>query len=252
LEDPLAAHKFCYPLYQFLNPTHFLRSGKEPPEKLRTILTGLYLLNTRHMFLYQSDSKKLLHWQLPDNTPAIASSSISGWENWKARHNLTPGQEIQALIQNMQINTRDRTCTTIFLDRSFPQEKLDGIPQIEILEHHVWNQRVILRLKATTPCFVRLAYAYYPYLRITIQQTPVEPMQTAGGFIALRLESGEQEVVLEPYLSPLRRALLVVNMVLLALGAYVLFKSRQKTSLPPIMERSYENKATGLSRKNDR
>ena len=193
---------------------------------------GLYLLNTRHMFLYQSDSKNLLHWQLPANTPVVASSSISGWENWKVRHNLTPDQDIEALIQNMQINTRNHTCERIFLEGAFPREKRVTMPQIEVLEHHVWNQRVVLRLKSTAPCFVRLAYAYYPYLRITLNTPPVEPMQTAGGFIALRLESGEQEVVLEPYLSPLRRTLLIVNALLLLIAVFVLFQCRKPKPLP--------------------
>ena len=51
---------------------------------------------------------------------------------------------------------------------------------------------------------------------MTVNDRPVTPLQTAGRFIALRLEAGEHRIVLEARLSPLRRTLLALDLCLLA------------------------------------
>ena len=132
----------------------------------------------------------------------------------------------------MHINVFARTCQRIFLDEHIPPQNLGTTPQIEVLSHRVWNQRVVLSIKTSDACFARLAYAYYPYLRVRVNGSEQEPRQTAGGFIALKLEKGEHEIVLEPYLSPLRTRLLILNIILLALATFCLFKYRPKTALP--------------------
>ena len=85
-----------------------------------------------------------------------------------------------------------------------------------------------MRLHVSAPCFARLAYAQYPYLDVTVDGRLVEPYQTAGRFIALRLEGGEHRIVLDPRLSPLRRALLALNLVLAVAAGAVLIRTRHR------------------------
>ena len=97
-------------------------------------------------------------------------------------------------------------------------------------EHKAWNQRVAMCVYVSEPCFARLAYAYYPHLDVTVNGKPAVPLQTAGRFIALRLDAGEHRIVLEPRLSPLRRWLLIVDVGLLIAGALVVILARRNRS----------------------
>jgi hypothetical protein len=56
----------------------------------------------------------------------------------------------------------------------------------------------------------------------------VKPFRTAAGFLCLPLESGSNQIVLQPRLSPLRKGLLGLDFALLALGAGALFWSPKK------------------------
>ncbi|MCZ6632643.1 MAG: hypothetical protein O7G87_04500 [bacterium] len=96
---------------------------------------------------------------------------------------------------------------------------------------------MVLTVHTSAPCFARLAYAHYPYLQVTVNGEPQDPLQTAGGFIALKLEGGTHEIVLEPYLSPLRRVLLILDAILIlaATGLLIQFrrsKGRDSTRVP--------------------
>ncbi len=67
---------------------------------------------------------------------------------------------------------------------------------------------------------MRLAYAYYPFLEVTVNGAAVLPIETADRFIALKLDGGEHAITIEARLSPLRRALLwIALVVLLVVGA---------------------------------
>ena len=97
-----------------------------------------------------------------------------------------------------------------------------GTPEIELLEHRVKNQRVELQVKTSAPCFVRLAYAYYPHMDVLVNGVKVRPMQTVGGFIALELGRGQQRIELLPRLSLLRTGLLWLNGLVLLLGVVLI------------------------------
>ncbi len=84
----------------------------------------------------------------------------------------------------------------------------------------------MLTITMSASCFARLAYAYYPYLRAEVDGNSVEPFQTAGRFIGLRLDPGKHQIVLTPTLSPLRKTLLALDGSLLILGAFLLMRRR--------------------------
>ena len=242
VEDPLAAHKFCMPLYDYLNPV-FSRfkspDDLQASEQLGVIAAGFYLLNIRHIFSFQSDIKQLFHWTWLYNSPIVVASQTAGWDLWKAQNNIALNQnpDLVTLLTQMGVNVLNHTCQRIFLDGQAPLQNLHTTPQVEVRSHQVWNQRVALTVHTSAPCFARLAYAHYPYLQVTVNGEFQDPLQTAGGFIALKLEGGTHKIVLEPYLSPLRRVLLILNAILIlaATGLLIQFrrsKGRNSTRVP--------------------
>ena len=58
------------------------------------------------------------------------------------------------------------------------------------------------------------------------------PLRTAAGFICLPLEPGPHRIVLQARLSPLRKTLLVLDGLLLALAAAALWWTRNKRQRP--------------------
>ena len=234
-EQPLAMVALGKPIEAFLNP---LIDGMRDPRALNEseafdlIVSGLYQLNTKHVFALQSDDTggawRSVSWSLPEASPVVVSPRIEGW---RLDLDPDPGRALEAatgLLQAMNLNPLTGTCERILLTDYEGAEDLGTRPVVQVLEHHVWNQRVEMRLHVSAPCFARLSYAHYPHLDVTVDGRPVEPYQTADRFIALRLESGEHSIVLVPRLSPLRRALLALNLVLATAVVAVLVRARHR------------------------
>lgn len=97
--------------------------------------------------------------------------------------------------------------------------------------HEVWNERVRLQLRVNAACFVRLAYAYYPFIEVNVDGRMVEAWQTAGGSIAIKLEAGEHVIELIPRLSSWRRGLLLLDGILLLGGGWWFFRDRRRKRL---------------------
>ena len=131
------------------------------------------------------------------------------------------------LVQAMEIDLPSRRCARIFLaDEVEPPAPVDPDAEVELLGHRVWHERAELRLHVSKPCFVRLAYAHYPHLLVSVDGTAVEPLMTAGRFIALRLDSGEHVIRIEAQLSPLRRGLLALAVALSLVSVVALWRAR--------------------------
>ena len=218
-ESSLASVVFCRPLEKSLN------SAIREAEKLKSpsgyrfgpLQDGLYLLNTKRTMARDAKEKALLNWTYPTSSPVVVSSKIAGWDP-----PLITGVDTQAqsaliqLIKEIGVNREKNTCDRILLAGYTGGEDLGTSPSVEVVEHRTWNQRVEILVRTSSPCFARLAYAYYPHLSVTVNGNKVVPYQTAGRFIAVRLNEGEQRIVLKPVLSPLRRGLLVLNIALVA------------------------------------
>ena len=131
------------------------------------------------------------------------------------------------LVANARVDLNSRACDRIFVVDAEGKE-LDTNPAAEVLEHTVRMQRVDLKLRVSEACFARLAYSYFPHLRVTVDGREVAPLRTAGGFMAVQLEAGEHDLVLEAELSPLRRGLLAVNLLYLAATAFLFVDNRRR------------------------
>ena len=144
---------------------------------------------------------------------------------------LTDSYHALFLVVNTGVDPETRVCKRIYVLDAEGRE-LDTNPAVEVLEHTVRMQRVDLKLRVSEACFARLAYSYFPHLRVAVDGREVAPLRTAGGFMAVQLEAGERHLTLEAELSPLRRVLLAVNLLYLA-ATVVLFvgNSRRKRQL---------------------
>ena len=131
------------------------------------------------------------------------------------------------LVANTAVDLNTRGCERIFVLDAEGQE-LGTNPAAEVLEHTVRTQRVDLKLRVGEACFARLAYSWFPHLRVTVDGREVAPLRTAGGFMAVQLEAGEHDLTLEAKLSPLRRGLLAVNLFYLAATVFLLVDNRRK------------------------
>jgi hypothetical protein len=207
------------------------------------VARSLAALNVRFLLYTRADHD--LAWpagQFP-HTPVLVSARAKGYRQEElARRWSRPEveQQLQKTVvsadfmptarqmvaviwaaETMQADPANRTCQSLPLLEWQGPEYLGALPQVELLEHRVWDQRAELRLRLDAPAYARLAYAYYPYLAVEVDGQRVAPFQTVDHFIALKLDAGEHKVVLTPYLSPLRRALLLLDAFLLAAAIWV-------------------------------
>ena len=129
-----------------------------------------------------------------------------------------------ALIDSMVIAPASAQSKRILArDISLAQDR-GGQPRIEVLDHRVYGERVRLQVRVDRPCFARLAYAYFPFLAISLDGHPIPFVQTAGRFIAIELEAGEHVIEIQATLSPLRRSLLALAAALVLLASALLYR----------------------------
>ena len=133
---------------------------------------------------------------------------------------LTGSYHALFLVANTGVDPVTRVCERIYVLDSEGRE-LGTNPAVEVLEHTVRMQRVDLKLRVSEACFARLAYSWFPHLRVTVDGRETAPLRTAGGFMAVHLEAGEHDLTLEAELSPLRRVLLAVNLLYMAATVFL-------------------------------
>ena len=205
----------------------------------KILKSGFYLLNTR--FLIVSSNNKALLLSLDHNNSIIVSPRLVSYDPEAAYHVEITGANLDSLsaraisqvfwiIGEMGIRPHDNTCERIFI-RDREGSDLGTEPTAQVLAHVVRHQQVQMKVAISEACYARLAYAYFPYLQITVNGTPVVPLETAGRFIALPLEAGEHDIVIQARLSPLRRGLIgfAVVMLLGTLGL-VFMEQKRKSS----------------------
>jgi len=227
-EGTLAQSKFCYPFQALLDEElkgSDLAAAMKHSDRLDHVLLGLYLLNTRFTYVLVPDSKKLVGITWPHYSPVVVAPEVQPWISSESE---TSVHELETLLRDMVVDVRNNTARRIFVSNVDAGESLGTQPEVEVIAHRVWNQRVQLKVSVTDACFARLAYAYYPYLGVYVDGHQVQPYRTAGDFVALKLDAGLYDITLEPHLSPLRRALLALDLGLLIAAGVVLWRSRKR------------------------
>jgi len=226
LEDPPATHIFNQPISNAIQDIVLQQKPFEslPAEQQEIFLAGLYALNVKHVFAYIKNG--LAYSTNQTHSPILTSANIIGWENWKTLKglNTNPQNDALTILQQMQINTQTGTCNRIFIKGNCPQEEQPVTPHLTLQDHRVQHQQVDLKISTSADGFIRLAYAYYPYLRIRINGEDVTPLETADRYIALKVTQGEHHITIEAFRSPLRRALLFLDLGILLISGIVLYR----------------------------
>jgi len=234
-----AVPTFCTPFERFAN-SQFSRLTKEDDlfsaEHIDVICDGFFLLNTKYSMITLAENElKVFEWthfkpivvsSRIVESPAEKIDGLISQEKNRISREERGFYPIFWLIAKMGVNRKESTCDRLFLMDFKGKQDLGTTPKVEVLKHRVWNQRVEMRVRTSAVCFARLAYAYSPYLKVTVNGQAVEPLRTAGWFMALKLDAGEHRIVLEPFLSPLRRGLLSLDLILLAGAVWGVIRGR--------------------------
>ena len=236
-EYPLVVPACSEPFEQLATPLlEAMKSGDSDrrrsvsDEDVGLLAAAACLLNIEPVLIFRRESSLMWDLHLPYPSPIVVSPVASNRHYPVEDFASLDDSQVQSLytemIRSMGVDPKTRTCRQIFLRDLAETEELGTAPEVEVLEHRVWNQRVKLHLRVTEACFARLAYARYPYLDVILDGEVVEPFETVDRFIALRLSPGEHHILLEPRLSPLRRGLLILDLLLLAAAGVALWRNR--------------------------
>ena len=193
---------------------------------------GLLLQNIRYVWLYRKRQDKVdgTVTRFRHHSPIVVSPKAVEWHYQVKQFRSWDPEEVQTeyirLIAAMQVDVESQTCEMIPMFDLPGDHDLGTSPQVTVLAHRVFQQRVELSVRISDACYARLAYPHYPYLNVRVDGVRVESLQTADRFIALRLDRGDHLIVLEPFLSPLRLGLLTLDILAFAGMALVLVVRR--------------------------
>lgn len=228
----------------------FVEGSFSERTELKLVTDGLYLLNVKYMILPTGEGDQHVLAKSATRSPIVVAPRIIsvGEDEHSSRATRvservlsetgsTPDERrlgdleqlsrVSLAIRGLELDRRGATAQQLLIEGPVEDQVLGTSPQVKVLQHHVWNQAVELTVQASEDCFARLAYAHYPHLRVRVDGEAVEPMATIGGFIALRLGAGQHIITLTPELSPLRKVLLLADVVLLLAAVAVVYRGRR-------------------------
>ena len=233
-----AVEDLSMPLTRMLDHLHQNMGEKTPAnmQRYQSFLEQvLALLNIRYVL--ENVENKTRGLEMRHHTPLIAAPSVVVSprkmldEFLRAQSVVDPDSVAMYraywMVRQMEVDTPHKRSARIFLAESEGKDRHESsdIPlEVDILRHRVWNERVEVGVRVNAACFVRLAYAYYPHLKVSVDGQVAEKMQTAGRCIALRLEPGEHTITIEAELSPIRTGLLALGGVLALIGVFIAWR----------------------------
>ena len=228
----------------FTEWAHGLLPEMESVEQLKvhpdrhSLLAGFHLLNTRHLTVTSEERTSGFGFHLDNYSPVRVSGRLTGYEEDDvdlAGIRSRFGEDLDDRVAHaLWIITRtglrhgaSLSCER-FLVRGLEGElDLGTEPTAQVLAHRVDHQQVEMRVAVSAKCHARLAYGYWPWLRVTVDGTPVQPLETAGRFMAIPLEAGEHDIVITARLSPLRKGLLLLAGICLAGALALVLRERR-------------------------
>ena len=229
----------------FTHWAHRLMREMESVDQLKahpagnTLLSGFHLLNTRHLVVTSDEKPSAFGFSLDHDSPVRVSGRLAGYDEddadlagIRARFGEDLDDEVARalwIITRTGLHHGPSLSGERILVRGREDDlDLGTAPTARVLAHRVDHQQVEMRVAVTAKCHARLAYGYWPWLRVTVDGEPVQPMETAGRFMAVPLEAGERDIVIEARLSPLRKGLLLLAGVCLAGGLALVLRERRQ------------------------
>ena len=177
-------------------------------------MAGFQLLNMRYLTATSKQHGHGAAFALEGYSPIVVSKRLTGYDEAAVDFadiavrfgeglDDSVARALWIIVQmGLHQPIRDtHSCERILIRGKEDESDLGTTPKAQVLSHRVDHQQVEMRVAISARCYARLSYAYFPYLQVTVDGMPVQPMQTAGRFIALPLEAGEHDIVLEAQLS---------------------------------------------------
>jgi hypothetical protein len=136
--------------------------------------------------------------------------------------NLYHASDWRELVEGMGLDPETGTAQRLF-SRSF-RDSLPGSaePECRVGAIQQEPERVELQLDVSRDCYARLAYSYYPELRVDDDARPLPVRETADHFLFVRLNQGRHLLVIYPVQTRLRRLTGILSALSLAAALVLL------------------------------
>jgi len=218
-----------------------------------TVLQGLFLFNTEYLIIHNqqrgipadvSFASKRYSFGFErdteiinlDNSPVILSRSLQCcfthsldaeegfFTKLKFNSRNLDWDYTSSLVSEMGINLETSTADYI-LTKSHQTLQIEPTKPLvfNIVAQSYSPKKVVMIVNSSSESFARLAYSYYPWLKISVNGEKQLPIQTAMNFVALKLNEGISEIVIEADVSSLRKVLNFISFITLMLLLLLLF-----------------------------
>lgn len=126
-----------------------------------------------------------------------------------------PGTTLSDLPAQLELDKDHQTANILFTQDTPPPALVNLQPdqplQVTIKDYLVTVNNTDLVFDLSSPAFIQVSHAYYPYLSVSIDGQPVEFVETSFHMVGLWVEQGEHHLSIRPILSPLEWVFLVIN-----------------------------------------
>jgi hypothetical protein len=195
------------------------------------ILKAAYLLNVRYLLYTYDHGDQTEQAEMMRISPVVASSKlrvldsdkpIEDWRDFSSMPSslVTRAEHLSRLINFMDVDITNNQCDRIFVRNMVDERTINADPEVKLWKHVVKNEAVELHITMSDSGFVRLSYAYFPQLKVTVDDREINPIVTEYGFMALSLDAGKHVIKIEPRLSLLRTVLLLVGLGSIVMGLF--------------------------------
>ena len=213
VEHPPSADRFLRPLIplverEVVRHGAYLNDWLATSDSARVLLDALYLTGARYHLTPVGDATRRGTIELTLNThsPLVVSSSLVH------QPALTPGSESELfdLVKEMNVDRERHLADHIPVTGPATHISSGGQLTTTLTDYEVRVDRVRLVTQVSSTCFARLAFGYYSNLQILVNGRPASIHETADGFVAIRLEPGENILDITGGTSALRRILWII------------------------------------------
>ena len=183
------------------------------------LLEGFHLLATQY-FLRPKPGGGIVQLDFGDTSPIIVSNEL--------RHAQTAetASDPFMILSEMRVYPVGHRADRILIPDRIPEAAHPEPATIQLHGHETRIADTSIRFSVSGPAFVRLSYAYYPFLAVRLNGKQVDVFETLDGFVGLAVPPGEHHLSIEGHLSPARRVILAL-IGCLSLG--IVLWSRRKT-----------------------
>jgi hypothetical protein len=165
-----------------------------------------------------------VHLEQENVFPLIISATL---EKWDADLPTGSVDRSVAIIEKMESDLEYGRFARIFVDEPALVRTLAQVPFMRALGQRVWVDRAEIAFELTSTAFCRLSYGYYPGLDIRLDGRPAEYFRTTDGFIGMEIPAGRHRIDISGQQSPLRKALLIVNVILMIATIYWVYQIKR-------------------------